>query len=47
MSLAFDLKFILSYDKKIFIYSYFAKILLKKNKNGYLIWSHTFLNLIK
>ena len=47
MSLAFDLKFILSYDKKIFIYSYFAKILFKKDKNGYLIWSHIFLSVIK
>ena len=46
LSLAFDLKFTLSYDKKIFIYSYFAKTLLK-NKNGYLIWSYIFLNLIK
>ena len=32
MSLAFDLKFILSYDKKTFIYSYFATILLKKKE---------------
>ena len=30
MSLVFELKFILSYDKKTFIYSYYAKILLKK-----------------
>ena len=40
MSLAFDLKFILSYDKKTFIYSYFATILLKKKRMD--IWfGHT------